>query len=57
MGTILPLRKVAKSPPPPPGEIFAACDQHFHCKFRCRMCSSVPGGGKVQHNPPQKVGG
>ena len=42
---IWPSRKVAKFPP---GEIFAACDQQFHCKLRCRMCSSVPGGGKVQ---------
>ena len=23
--------------------------QQFHCKFRCRMCSSVSGGEKAQN--------
>ena len=44
-GKILPLRNVAKFSP---CEIFTACDQQLHCKFRCRILSSVPGEGKVQ---------
>ena len=39
---------VKKSVEISPSEIFAACDQQLHCKFRCRMCSRGPGGGKVQ---------
>ena len=42
-GANFAVQKSGEAPPPPHGEIFAACDQQLHCEFRCRRIRSPPG--------------
>ena len=41
-GEIFAVKKSGGIPAPPSGEIFAACDQQFHCEFKCRRINPEP---------------
>ena len=54
-GELFAVKKRGEPPPPPHrGEIFAACDQQFHCEFRCRWIRSPPGNNRDHPEPTRK---